>query len=81
MAASSEQDEPQPGTRPMPANVRDALNCMKNVAIPIGSLAVEDIIISDNLRLITACQVHSTRANMPAVVDEVATGRGRRITS
>jgi hypothetical protein len=63
----------------MPANVRDALNYMKNVAMPTGSLAVENI-ISDHLRLITACQVHATWANMPMVVDEVATGRERRIT-
>jgi len=80
VVASSEQDEPQQSTRPMPDNVRDALNFMKNVSMPSGSLAVNDI-ISNHLRLINACQVHATWANIPAVFDEVATGRDRRITS
>ena len=79
MAVSSEQDEPQPSTRPMPDYVRDALNYVNNVAMPTGSLAVEDI-ISDHLRLVTANQVHATWADMLAVVDEVATGSNRRIT-
>jgi len=55
-------------TRPVPETVREAMTFMKNGTMPSGNLSVEDI-LSSHSRLVEACHIHATWANMPVVFE------------
>jgi hypothetical protein len=52
-----------PSTSPVLETVREAMTFMKNATMPTGNLSVEDI-LSSHLKLVGACHIHATWANM-----------------